>query len=84
VENEKRVAHNAEGRAWKFFDEFLRDCHINRKGLSFRSFRTYNCSELIGAGYEPRLVLSLTGQQDEENLERYLTGLQRFVQRMGA
>jgi len=83
VKNEKEVAHNAERRAWDVFDDFLRNlCQIKRTGLSFRSFRTYNCSELVGAGYEPRLVMSLSGHQDEENFLRYLTGLPKHIRRM--
>jgi len=71
-----------KARAWIVFHEFLVLCGITRKGVSFRSFRTYNSSELFAAGYPVPLLKAVTGHTTDENFFKYVHILPRHIRRL--
>lgn len=86
--NKTRLSLNEEKaspiktRTWAVFHEFLLLCGITRQGVSFRSFRSFNCSELFAAGYPVHLLKAVTGHDMDESFFKYVHVLPRHIRRI--
>jgi hypothetical protein len=69
-------------RIWNAFHEFLILCGITREGVSFRSYRSFNSSELFAAGYEVPLLKAVTGHNTDESFFKYVHILPRHIARL--
>lgn len=80
----KEKAHAAEVEGYRIFNDFLRNvCQLKREGIGLRSFKYYNASELFGAGANKHLIMMLTGHDKIESFLHYLTGLPKYLRRLG-
>jgi integrase len=82
LKDEDKCIVGIRSRAYRFFGEFLVGvCKIVRPGVSFRSFRHYNLSQLYADGHSPQLLMDLSGQDGIDNFFKYIHSLPKHIRR---